>query len=32
MKNEINLEKMNKIEEIEYLRFCKEFDINLLEK
>ena len=23
---------MNKIEEIEYLRFYKEFDINLLEK
>ena len=28
----INLEKMNKIEEIEYSRFCKEFDIDSLEK
>ena len=29
--NKINLEKMNKIDEIECIRFCKEFDIDSLE-
>ena len=23
---------MNKIDEIEYMKFCKEFDINIIEK
>ena len=28
----IKTQKMNKIDEIEYVRFCKEFDIDIIKK